>query len=120
MTQEESTNNKKPKAIFILILAGLISVYAVVNFRTQSSYENLNEQIDSLQNSIKENQLVIESYDETIKTIKDSITKLDRKVANNNKQIEKLNQEYDQKFDSIASLHSSDLQIYVSKRYGTK
>ena len=36
------------------------------------------------------------------------------------KQIEKLNQEYDQKFDSIASLHSSDLQIYVSKRYGTK
>ena len=117
MAKEESTDNKKSKAIIVLILAGLISVYALVNFRTQSSYENLNVQIDSLQHSIEENQLIIESYDETIKVIKDSIQRLDRRVVNNNKQIENLNKEYDKKLDSVTNLYSSELQDYVSNRY---
>ena len=117
---KEETTDKKPKAIIVLILAGLISVYAIVNFRTQTSYKDLNVQIDSLQNSIEENKLVIESYDETIKTIKDSIVKLNRRVVNNNKQIENLNKEYDQKLDSITNLYSSELQNYVSNRYGGK
>lgn len=113
-------NNKKSKITFIIILFVIVSVYSVINIRTQKSYDNLNTQIDSLQSAIRENQEIIESYDETIETIKDSIVELDNKVAENNKKIEKLDKEYDEKFDSISTFYSSDFQEYISKRYENK
>lgn len=112
--------NKKSTITLILVFTGLITVYALVNMRTQSTYKDLNNQIDSLQNTIERNQEIIESYDETIETIKDSIVRLDTKVAENNKQIEQLDKEYDEKFDSIATLYTSELQEYVSNRYKDK
>lgn len=111
---------KKSRVIFLFILGGLIAIYSTVNFRTQSTYENLNKEIDSLQTSIKENHEKIEQYDKTIEVIKDSIVKLDNRVEENNKQIEKIEKEYDEKLDSIGSLYSSELQLYVSKRYKDK
>lgn len=111
---------KKSHITLIIILCGLIGVYVTVNMRTQSTYKDLNNQLDSLQHSIEVNQTIIESYDEKIELIEDSIVKLDNRVADNKKQIQKLNDEYDKKFDSISTFYSSDFEEYISKRYENK
>lgn len=111
---------KKTHITLIVILISILFVYITISMRTQTTYKDLNKQIDSLQHSIEINHTIIESYDEKIEIIKDSIVKLDNKVAENNKQIENLDKEYDKKFDSIATFYSSDFQEYISKRYENK
>jgi peptidoglycan hydrolase CwlO-like protein len=108
------------KTTFIIILVMLLSVYFTVNFRTQSTYKDLNKQIDSLEHSVSVNNTIIESYDKKMDIIRDSIIQIDNKIVVIKDSIAKLDKEYDKKFDSITSFYSSDLQEYVANRYKDK
>lgn len=106
--------------LYVIIMILAVIMYNTFNSKNNNSFKDLNNQIDSLENSIENNKKIIESYDEKIEIIKDSIVKLDNKVEENNKSIKKLDQEYEERFDSISNFYGSELQEYVSNRYKDK
>lgn len=105
--------------IVIMILA-VIAYNTFHNSRDKRAFKELDKQIDSLETSIENNEKVIESYDQKMEVIRDSVEVLDNRVEENNKKLEKIDQEYEQKFDSISNFYSSELQEYVARRYKDK
>lgn len=111
---------KKSKIIFILVLIIIGGIYTTININAQFLNQDLKEQVNSLQDSIKKNQMILESYGKTIQTMEHSFTKLKNKIDVHNKEIEKLNKKYNEKFDTITTFYPFELQEYVSKRYKDK
>jgi uncharacterized protein YoxC len=110
------------KKYFQLVIILVLLVALAVNIVTQPDTTEVNKfiierKIDSLNNAITKNNILLEEHANNIALLSDSVLNLNKRVKQNDNKLSDLKNKYNEAIDNAAKFTSNDITMFFTERY---